>query len=252
MKRLGEQMAAEYESRLKGLVNDIETKKEDLREIDEHIRELQKKAQNRFIYSVEKNVNGLRAMIHKSESKINVHSKNIENIDFKFSEIFNQINLISDKDFIADCEFVCQDVKGNQLIKTDAIELINSGKELSGINITFYLFDLLYFDGKDLTNSSWNERVQILKKFKYTDNVKQIPFVIVTDRESASKAIEMFSKLSGSEGAVIKRYDGKYDPGTESDAWIKYESGVKEVIDNGKENKDTDISGNDSENNQSN
>ena len=76
----------------------------------------------------------------------------------------------------------------------------------------------------------WHERKQKLSSLKLSGKILPVQSVIVDDAGEARKAITFFSNLPGSEGAVIKEYEGKYYPGKESATWIKYRNVDKLIL----------------------
>lgn len=77
---------------------------------------------------------------------------------------------------------------------------------------SFYVSDVLYFDGRNLMNESWPERYKILKdKFRWNSAVKLNRPLVVTGREEMVDAVELFNMLDYSDGVVVRDYDSKYD-----------------------------------------
>jgi hypothetical protein len=52
-------------------------------------------------------------------------------------------------------------------------------------------------------------------------HIKKVHSIIVSYKSEATKAITLMKNLPGSDGSIIKSYDGLYHKNSESDAWIK-------------------------------
>lgn len=68
--------------------------------------------------------------------------------------------------------------------------------------------DCLYMSDVVVKGFVWKDRIAMLRKLKYTSNLKENPNLIVKMREDAIKAIEIMSNLKDSKGAIAKSYDG--------------------------------------------
>jgi len=175
-------------------------------------------------FAVEKKYNGFRALIHRKGSSVKIFSDQAKDITFPFPTAAKQALSLTSSDFILDCEMVPYDEKGNPLgrnIAAKYIGSVKSRKDVDDSNVIFYAFDLLYLD-TDLTSQPWFKRRQLLQKLKFTDNIKLSAALVVDTPSEMRKAVSLYKNMKGSEGAIIKRYNGIYSPGKETDAWIKY------------------------------
>ena len=172
---------------------------------------------------VEKKYNGFRAVIHKKGNEVKIYSDQAKDITAGFPTAVEQARDLSDADFILDCELV--PYKGKEpLGRAEAakyIGAVESGKKIDDSNVIFYAFDILYYN-KPLINEPWYERHRVLRKLKSLSNIRKAEGLVVGTREEAVKAINFMKNLKGSEGAMLKRYDGKYYPNKVSDVWVKY------------------------------
>jgi bifunctional non-homologous end joining protein LigD len=84
--------------------------------------------------------------------------------------------------------------------------------------VTYLIFDVLYRDGRQLVNQSYDERRSILESLELSG-----PDWVVTDSftdVSGPKVLDV-ARSGGLEGVVAKLRTGRYLPGRRSDAWIK-------------------------------
>ena len=173
--------------------------------------------------AVEKKYNGFRAMIHRKGDTVKIFSDQNKDITFPFPTIVEQAKKLTPKDFILDCELVPY-VDGKPMGRDYTaryIGAVKSKKEIDDSNVRFFAFDILYLD-KPLISLQWYERKKILDTLSWTKNIKEAKSYVVNNRFDLKRIVEKLSELEGSEGAIIKRFDGVYSPGKESDAWIKY------------------------------
>ena len=90
--------------------------------------------------------------------------------------------------------------------------------------ITLFMFDVLYVDGKDLTQQPYPVRHSYLEKvIEQTDNIKVAESITAEDTEQLE---EFFEKTveAGSEGIMCKSInkDSVYQAGSRGWLWIKY------------------------------
>jgi len=173
--------------------------------------------------AVEKKYNGFRAMIHRKGDTVKIFSDQNKDITFPFPTIVEQAKKLTPKDFILDCELVPY-VNGKPMGRDYTaryIGAVKSKREIDDSNVRFFAFDILYLD-KPLISLQWYERKKILDTLSWTKNIKEAKSYVVNNRFDLRRIVEKLSELEGSEGAIIKRFDGVYSPGKESDAWIKY------------------------------
>jgi len=216
MKRLSDFMAEEYEKRLNTLSEEVKVKRLDIDELDKHVGNLKKKVKFKDMFAIEKSNSGMRIIAHKSNKEVKLFDQEGNDVTSSFQSIANELMNLSDKDFIVDGDLVLYNTKGKvvnlELDRKKLSEAIDSKSE-----IKFYLSDLLFFDGTNLTFDELNTRRQNPKKFNYNDVVKEMPMVIIKNKDSAKKAIDIFSKLPGCNGVVVKKFNSKYEINNLSD-----------------------------------
>jgi phosphoribosyl 1,2-cyclic phosphate phosphodiesterase len=167
-------------------------------------------------YALEKKYNGFRGMISKFDNSVKIYSDQGKDISEHFKTAVSEAKKISNKDFILDCEIVYKDGGRSEIAK-----YITGKGEIPDKEISFHCFDIPHFD-KDISELPWFERKQILHSLNFTPHIKEVSSIVAETSEKARKAITLLRNLKGSEGAMIKRYEGRYSPGAESDAWIKF------------------------------
>lgn len=147
-------------------------------------------------YAIEKKFEGYRCLLVKNNDNVDIYSSDGINITNNFDEIKEEIKQLSSKDIILDCQM----------------------DEHAKI---FNVFDIIEF-GEDLSDKVWNERKQILHSLNFTRHINEVSSIMVDNETEAKKVITLFKNLKGSEGVMIKRYDGTYAKDDETDEWITF------------------------------
>lgn len=89
------------------------------------------------------------------------------------------------------------------------------------IPLVLYLFDLVYYDGRDLMNEPQSERRKRLKKlFRSTPRVKMTD-EIISDRVKDEEKFFKQALKAKHEGLVAKDPDAPYVPGKRTENWMK-------------------------------
>lgn len=82
--------------------------------------------------------------------------------------------------------------------------------------IAYLLFDLLYLDGKDITDRPLRERRELLEELTVpSDKVQLSPLT-----EGNATALVSAVAEQGFEGVVAKRLDSRYQPGATTEDWL--------------------------------
>jgi bifunctional non-homologous end joining protein LigD len=137
-------------------------------------------------------------------------------------------------------ELVWEDKNGKQSI-SDIQTVVNSSPEKAQEKIKsgngkalFYVYDLLWFNGDDITKKDYIERYNKLKELigKGTDTIKIVDNYTYSDKD---KAINDALKVNA-EGIVLKPKDSKYKYGAKGSnepygEWAKFKPGAKAKTD---------------------
>ncbi len=154
---------------------------------------------------------GYRAIAEIKDGEVDLYSRNNNSFNQKYKPIVSALESV-DKDMILDGEIVVLDEKG----RADFHSLQNFGKGGKS-QLVYYVFDLIYFDGKDLTELSLIKRKEILKNI-----LPDIPAVRYNDH--ILKYGRDFYKLAGEkqlEGIIAKNINSKYFRNKRSKEWLK-------------------------------
>ncbi len=174
---------------------------------------------------------GYRAVAFCNKEKVELKSRNDKSFSEKFYPVITALqewNIHA----VVDGEVVVLDEKG----KPDFGALQNWRSESDG-ELYFYVFDLLWMNGKDLMEIPLSERRTLLKEI-IPDN----PVIRFSENFEVS-GIEFFetAKEMGLEGIIAKKSDGIYSAGKRSKDWLKIKTNKRQemVIGGYTKNKDS-------------
>ncbi|MCW5824355.1 MAG: non-homologous end-joining DNA ligase [Cyanobacteria bacterium TGS_CYA1] len=166
-----------------------------------------------FIY--EPKFDGIRMLAFVKDGKCTLKSRNAKDITNDYKDIANKLARLK-HDCILDGELGALDENG-----TPNFELWQQSKlGAKSIDLVYFVFDMLYFDGDSLTSKPLIDRKKLLKKtLVQSSNIQYVEDI----KANGIKAYEacMENKL---EGIVAKVSDSVYESGRRSANWIKVKS----------------------------
>jgi len=179
--------------------------------------------------AVEYKYDGIRVQIHKDGDRIRVFSRRLSDITSYVPEVVQLAKMLPVGTAIIDGEAVGIDkgrVVSFQEISRRIRRKRDREKVYARIPLHVYLFDLLYYNGVDLTNEPYIRRRRILEGFVKEENLARMRVV-----DTVEEAEEVYKRAisEGHEGIVAKRLDGGYEPGTRGKLWLKYK--ISDTID---------------------
>lgn len=164
---------------------------------------------------------GYRALALMDGKNYNLISRNNKSFNEKFYPVFQAI-----KDWglraVMDGEIVVLDDDG----KPDFNALQNWRSEADG-EIAFYVFDIMWYDGYDLTNATLLDRRSVLQQLLPAN----LPLIRMSEtfETSASELLGAVAKM-GLEGIMAKKADSLYYPNTRTKEWIKMKSNLRHEV----------------------
>jgi bifunctional non-homologous end joining protein LigD len=157
---------------------------------------------------------GIRLIAVKNGKKVNLISRNENELSGRFPEVVEAIRLLPIADCVIDGEVVALDEKGGS-----SFQLLQA-REMEGHQspIYYYVFDLLQAGGKNLTRLPLENRKQLLASV-CEDAAESIRFSgeIGGDPQALLREV----KRLGLEGVIGKQKGSVYEPGHRSGVWIK-------------------------------
>jgi bifunctional non-homologous end joining protein LigD len=163
---------------------------------------------------------GYRALAFMNNGKAELKSRNDKSFNEKFYPIYDSIknwniNAIVDGEIVVLAENGISNF-GN---------LQNWRSETDG-ELIYYIFDIIWLEGKDLTDLTLLERREILKQVMPKDNGIRLSELF---NESGTDFYNA-AKQNGLEGIVAKKADSVYYPGVRTDNWLKIKANKRQEM----------------------
>lgn len=155
---------------------------------------------------------GYRALIQINNGKVNIVSRNNLSFNSKYPDLVKSFGII-ENDVILDGEIVVEDEKGKSRFQWLQYYMENPGAG----KLKCYVFDILYFNGFDLTPLELLQRKRILEALlPQTEDIIYSNHII----GEGSKALAEAGKAEG-EGLIAKKVTSKYLLNKRSKDWLK-------------------------------
>ena len=190
--------------------------------------------------AVETKYDGLRIQWHLQDGKVELFSRNLERMTHMFPDIVKGIKeQIKAKSAIGEGEAVAFNEESKEfypfqvtITRKRKHDVAEQAKEHP---LVLFSFDLLYLDGKDLTQEPYVYRRDILSKIiKKGFTIREADKIITDDPKKLEKFFEENIE-SGTEGIMAKRLDSPYQAGARNFNWIKlkrsYKGELQDTID---------------------
>jgi bifunctional non-homologous end joining protein LigD len=155
---------------------------------------------------------GYRILAVKERSRVQLFSRRGYSYTEKFKQITKAVGSIHADTAVLDGEVVATDVSGQPSFQV----LQHRGKLPAGHQLVYYVFDLLFLKGQDLTHLPLSERRATLPKI-----LKNTQVLFSSPLEGSLESIVAAVRKHNLEGVVAKRADSVYEAGRRSISWQK-------------------------------
>ncbi|HEY0680155.1 MAG TPA: DNA ligase D [Chitinophagaceae bacterium] len=155
---------------------------------------------------------GYRAIAYMSNGKAQIRSRNNKSFDDKYYPVHKALQQWG-INAVVDGEIVVVNEKGF----SDFGDLQNWRSEADG-ELIYYIFDLLWLDGKDVTGLPLLKRRKLLKSVLPKDNTI---IRLSNTFDATGKELFALTDKMGLEGIIAKKADSSYIPGSRSKNWLK-------------------------------
>jgi DNA ligase-1 len=179
--------------------------------------------------TAEEKYDGERFQAHKEEKEMVIFSRRLENITKQYPDVKERLKKnVKGKSFIVEGEIVPVDGRGRILEFQKLMQRRRKYKVeeyIKKIPVEAFLFDVLNFEGKDLTKKAYPERRKQLEKMvkEKKGKIELARQINTTDLKAVDK---FFHKAldRGTEGLVCKSNapDSVYRAGARAWTWIKW------------------------------
>ena len=182
-------------------------------------------------FTCEYKYDGFRGHLHYCEQTgVQFFSRNLENSTQTYPEVVayflqyaKENNLSS---FIIDGEIVPFDVVNNKILPFQALttrKKKNVDENEITVRVKMFLFDIIYFEGKEVIGEPLKKRREIFKKY-----FKENEYISYATTMESSDPAEIFDFMNASlvdkcEGLIIKGFseNSAYIPGSRDISWLK-------------------------------
>ena len=177
-------------------------------------------------FAAEYKLDGERVQVHLKNKQVILFSRRLENITKFYPDIVENISKsLKTREAILEAEAVAVNENTGEFLPFQELmhrrRKYNLDRAVSEIPITLNFFDILYFDGKNCLDLSYEERRKNLEEIVVEDKfAKLVPMVTVTSDSEIEDFLEN-SINSGCEGLMLKSLEGQYRAGMRGSNWLK-------------------------------
>jgi bifunctional non-homologous end joining protein LigD len=166
----------------------------------------------------EPKLDGFRTLAYIDHGKVTLRSRNDTNMTKYFPSIASDLKSTGPAATVLDGEIVAVDDQGRTCFQC-LQQQVGLPHEHTGKNFStaYYVFDLLYRQGFDLTGVPWQERNPVLARvLARPEHIR-----LVEHFEGDGNLIFKAAVESGMEGVVAKKKQSVYEQGRRSPNWLK-------------------------------
>ncbi len=176
---------------------------------------------------VEPKYDGVRVQIHFRRGKgVSSYSRNLENTTAMFPELEGIGKDLKADEVILDSEAIGFDPKNNKFISFQETVTRKRKHDIAAsaasTPVKFFVFDILYKDGKELLGEPLHKRREILEHTLVPDGHLVLSPQIVTEDANVIRSYHDEQIKKGLEGAVVKKWEAPYEPGRTGYSWVKF------------------------------
>jgi bifunctional non-homologous end joining protein LigD len=167
----------------------------------------------------ERKLDGERALIFRDGNRVRLLTRNQKALNDTYPELAEAMEQQAPTDFVADGEIVAFDGGVTSFSRLQARMQIKDAEQArqSPVSVIYYLFDLMHFDGHDLSALPLRDRKALLKRVcSFSDPLRFTPH-----RDTNGEAYLKEACKKGWEGLIAKRADAPYRHARSRD-WLKF------------------------------
>jgi bifunctional non-homologous end joining protein LigD len=167
----------------------------------------------------ERKFDGERCLAYRSGDRLRLMTRNKQQVNSTYPELAEALAAQDCADFIVDGEVVAFEGSQTSFEKLQQrLGVRNPGTDLrAAVPVYFYLFDVLWANGRDVRELPLRERKRILRRLLSFGT----PIRYTSHRTNNGEAYYAYACASGWEGLVVKRADALYRAGRSKD-WLKF------------------------------
>jgi len=179
-------------------------------------------------FAAEPKFDGFRVAVHKDKNKISLFSRNLENTTHAFPDLVKGVEKeVKAKSAILEGEAIAYNPQTQEFLPfqetTKRRRKYKVEEMAKKLPLVLFAFDLLYLNGKDITQRPYRERRKLLESII----VKNSSTIRLAEERILHKASEIYQFFNeavseGLEGLMLKKLDSPYIAGGRGFHWIKF------------------------------
>ncbi len=179
-------------------------------------------------FAAEPKFDGFRVAVHKDGDKVELFSRNLENMTHAFPDLVEAVKKeVKAKSVIMEGEAIAFNPTTNEFLPFQETTKRRRKHEVEAmakkLPLVLFAFDLLYLNGKDITQEPHTTRRKLLEGIVSKDN---LIIRIAEERiiHTAKEIMEFFNEAisQGLEGLMLKKLDSPYKAGGRGFHWVKF------------------------------
>ncbi len=197
--------------------------------VEEALETVGKPAQCEYKYD------GFRLECHRDGDKIWLYTRRLENVTAQFPDVVECLRgYVNGDNYILDAEAVGYEPKTGKYVPFQNISQrikrkYDIEKTAKGLPVEVNVFDVLCYEGKNLTSEPFGKRRELIEKIvKSAEGKIAVSKAIITGKEAEIEAFFKKARADGTEGLMIKKLDAPYQPGARVGYMLKF----KKVMEN--------------------
>ena len=167
-------------------------------------------------------LDGARIQVHRLGDRVAVYTRSLNDVTAALPEVVDAVRALTARELILDGEVIALGDDGRPL--PFQVTMRRFGRRLdiealrTGLPVTPFFFDVLWYDGEDLLDRALSERLQRLDAV--VPPAMRVPRVVTSDADEARR-FEADALARGHEGVMAKSLAAPYAAGRRGSAWLK-------------------------------
>lgn len=169
-------------------------------------------------YIFELKWDGYRAVAEIEDGNVSLYSRNLLSFNQKYPSLLKILKEV-EHNVVFDGEIVVLNEEGHPVF-----QFLQNYKEEYAQNLCYYIFDILYVDGYDLTELPLVERKKYINQL-----IEGLPNIRFSDHiEENGKSLFKMAQESKLEGIIAKKANSPYRMGKRSNEWVKIKTSLRQ------------------------
>lgn len=182
-------------------------------------------------FAAEPKFDGFRVAVHKKGNEVHLFSRNLEDTTLAFPDLVSGAKLeIKAKNCILEGEAIAYNPLTDEFLPfqetTKRRRKHNIEEKAKELPLVLFAFDLLFLNGRDITEKPYSERRKLLEGILPKEG-RIIRIAEERVLHTAPQIMEFFNEAisEGLEGLMLKKLDAPYKAGGRGFHWIKFKRG---------------------------